>query len=75
MSSAIVTQVVNHLESMPLNLQEQVLAIVRALDTAIRPGVSGQQLLEFASTIDEDDLQMMSQAIEEGCEQVDLNEW
>ena len=75
MTSAVVTQVVNHLESMPLNLQEQVLAFVRALDTAIRRGVSGQQLLQFVGTIDEDDLQLMSQAIEDGCEQVDLNEW
>lgn len=75
MSSAIVTQVVNHLESMPLNLQEQVLAFVRTLDTAIRSGVSGQQLLQFAGAIGEDELQLMSHAIKEGCEQVDLNEW
>lgn len=75
MTSAVVTQVVHHLESMPLNLQEQVLAFVQALDSAIRRGVAGRQLLKFAGTIDKADLQLMSQAIEEGCEQVDLNEW
>jgi hypothetical protein len=75
MTSAIVNQVIDHLESLPPNLQEQVLAFVRALDTSYHRGVSGQQLLKFAGTIPKDDLQRMSQAIEEGCEQVDLHEW
>ncbi|MEM7129287.1 MAG: hypothetical protein AAF702_23340 [Chloroflexota bacterium] len=75
MASVVVTQVIDHLEALPLNLQEQVLAFVRALDTTIHQGVSGRQILRFAGSIDEDDLQVMSQAIEDGCEQVDLNEW
>ena len=75
MTNAVVTQVVNHLESMPLDLQEQVLAFVQSLDTALRRGVAGQQLVRFAGKIDEDDLDLMSHAIEEGCERVDLNEW
>jgi hypothetical protein len=38
-------------------------------------GVPGPQLLRFAGAISPDDLQLMRQAIEEGCERVDTNEW
>jgi hypothetical protein len=38
-------------------------------------GVPGRHLLQFAGTIDSADLDLMSQAIEEGCEQIDLDEW
>jgi hypothetical protein len=38
-------------------------------------GVPGKELLRFAGTIEADDLRAMAQVIEEGCEQVDLNEW
>jgi hypothetical protein len=56
-------------------LQRQVLAFVEALQTVVRRGVPGRQLLEFAGVIALDDLELMRQAIEDGCEQVDLNEW
>jgi len=38
-------------------------------------GIPGRELLRFAGTIEADDLEKMSAAIEEGCEQVDHNEW
>lgn len=38
-------------------------------------GVPGQQLLQFAGTIHTEDLKLMKQIIEEGCEQIDLDEW
>jgi hypothetical protein len=38
-------------------------------------GVAGRQLLSFAGSIAPDDLRLMSKAIEQGCEQVDTNEW
>ncbi|AFZ34873.1 hypothetical protein Sta7437_1305 [Stanieria cyanosphaera PCC 7437] len=38
-------------------------------------GTSGQQLLRFVGEIVLEDLQLMSEAIEEHCEQIDLNEW
>jgi hypothetical protein len=37
-------------------------------------GVPGHHLLQFTGTIDSADLDLMSQAIEEGCEQIDLDE-
>ncbi|MBI1296083.1 hypothetical protein GC175_14110 [bacterium] len=75
MNSATVNEIIDHVEALPPNLQEQVLVYVRALDTSYRHGVPGRELLRFAGAIAKEDLAQMSQAIEEGCEQVDLNEW
>jgi hypothetical protein len=75
MSSTVVTKVVEQLETLPENLQQQVLAFVQALKTALQPGIPGKQLLRFTGAIAADDLHLMQQAIEAGCEQVDLNEW
>ena len=75
MSSTIKTNVMEQLETLPENLQRQVLAFVQALQAVARQSVSGRQLLQFAGAIPADDLELMRQAIENGCEQVDLNEF
>jgi hypothetical protein len=77
MNTSIIEQVVEQLKAMPQSLQWQVLKFARNLtevDLEIR-GVSGKQLLRFAGTIPSDDLQLMQEAIEQDCEQIDLNEW
>lgn len=75
MNTSIIDQVVERLREMLQPLQWQVLEFARTLvDSNIR-GVPGQQLLRFAGAISSDDLQLMREAIEQDCEQVDLNEW
>lgn len=75
MSHTIKDQVMEQLESLPEDLQRQVLRFVQALQSLARRGVSGKQLLQFAGAISADDLELMRQAIEQECEQVDANEW
>jgi hypothetical protein len=75
MSDALVQEVIEHLEALPPNLQAQVLAYVRSLDVTMPQAIKGTAMLQFAGAISEADLDMMRQAIEQGCEQVDLNEW
>jgi hypothetical protein len=75
MSSAIVTKVIEQLESLPEDLQRQVLTFVEALQATVQRGVPGKELLEFAGAIPAEDLCLMRQAIQDGCERVDLNEW
>lgn len=75
MPSALIQEVVEHLEALPKNLQEQVLQLVRELDSTTLRGTPGKDLLQFAGTIPTSDLELMKEAIERGCEQVDLNEW
>jgi hypothetical protein len=55
--------------------QQQVLDYVRTLSTRKLQGTPGIALLRFAGAIDAQDLQVMAQAIEEGCEQVDAHDW
>ena len=75
MDNPIVNQVVEHMNALPNNLQRQVLDFVQALRLSEQHGVSGSQLLRFADTISADDLKKISKAIEDGCEQVELNGW
>lgn len=75
MPNGITAEVIEHLEALPYSLQEQILSLVRALDTSLKSGGSGGRLLQFAGSIPEADLRSMSDAIEQGCEQVGPNEW
>ena len=75
MNIPIIDEVVEQLKVMPQHLQWQVLEFVRALVKAEVRGTPGQQLLRFAGSIPADDLQLMSEAIEQDCERIDINEW
>ncbi|MFB2970027.1 hypothetical protein ACE1CD_13710 [Aerosakkonema sp. BLCC-F183] len=55
--------------------QQQVLDFARFLAMKNPVGVPGKELLQFAGTISHEDAKIMLEAIEEGCGQVDLNEW
>jgi hypothetical protein len=61
--------------TLPAKEQRRVLEFARALADAKPQGTPGSDLIRFAGTISPDELARMSQAIEEGCEQVDANAW
>ena len=75
MNIPIIDEVVEQLKVMPQHLQWQVLEFVRSLVEAKVRGTPGQQLLRFAGSIPFDDLQLMREAIEQDCEQIDDDEW
>ena len=75
MNTPVADKVIEQLKALPNDLQWRVLEFTRALATSAPHGVPGQQLLRFAGTIPVNDLQLMRQAIERVCEQVDANEW
>jgi hypothetical protein len=75
MQGLIIEEVVEQLKAMPQHLQWQVLEFARTLVKTEPQGTPGSQLLRFAGSISADDLQLMREAIEQDCEQVDLNEW
>lgn len=76
MNSSIIDEVYERLKVMPHSLQQQVLEFTRNLaDSTTVRGVPGSQLLRFAGNISLDDLKLMSEAIEQDCEQVNFNEW
>ena len=63
------------LHRLPEAQQQQVLDFARELAEVKPNGIPGTDLLAFAGRIPLDDLQRMSDAIEEGCEAVNLGEW
>jgi hypothetical protein len=75
MNISIIDEVIEQLRGMPQDLQGQVLEFARTLVPSQVRGAPGQQLLRFAGSIPQDDLRLMHEAIEQGCEQVDSNEW
>lgn len=75
MDISIVEKVVKQLKSLPQELQWRVLEFTRALSVSTPQGVAGAQLLRFAGTIPMADVKIMRETIEQGCEQVDANEW
>jgi len=64
-----------HFEDMSTDTEKIVTSSVLNPDNSSIRGIPGQQLLQFAGAIHTEDLKLMRQIIEEGCEQVDLNEW
>lgn len=75
MSTLIVDRIVEQLKALPYESQQRVLEFARGLQDSTPHGLPGDRLLRFAGVIPPDDLQLMQQTIEEGCERVDADEW
>ncbi|MBI4683706.1 MAG: hypothetical protein HY755_00725 [Nitrospirae bacterium] len=69
---SIKDNLVSQLDKLPYDLQLRVLDFLKTL---IPKGVEGKSLLRFEGAIPADDLNLMSKAIEENCERVDISEW
>lgn len=71
-NAAIKDNLIAQLDKLPYDLQLRVLDFA----TTLRPkGISGKNLIKFEGAIPTDDLLLMSKAIEDGCEKVDIGEW
>ena len=62
-------------EKLPVPQKQRVLEFVRELADPQLHGIPGTALAGFGGRIPADDLQQMREAIEEGCEAVNLSEW
>jgi len=75
MSTVVMDKVVEELAGLPSEMQWRVLEFARALARSRPRGVPGKDLVGLAGTIPPEDLAEISQAIEQTCEQVDLDAW
>ena len=75
MGNSIKERIIEQLKRLPADQQERVLEYIRTLADIDQAGVPGTELLRFAGAIDRDDQQLMSNAVEEGCERVDRGGW
>jgi len=73
--NAIIQQIIKQLSSLPPDLQKKIYDFTVELSHSRPKGTPGKDLLQFAGTIESDDIEVMKQAIEEGCEQVNADEW
>lgn len=71
-ATLVKNDLIAQLDKLPYGLQLRVLDFAKAL---IPKGIQGKTLLRFEGAIPAEDLQLMSKAIEEGCEKVDTDEW
>lgn len=70
--TSIKDSLIAQIDKLPSELQRRLLDITKTL---IPKGVEGKVLLRFEGVILADDLELMSKAIEEGCEKVEVSEW
>jgi len=75
MQSQIIMEAARQMAYLPYSLQERVLGYIMALMPRGEHGVHGRKLMQYAGVISRDDLQAMSDAIEDGCGRIDQHEW
>lgn len=68
-------EILKRLDQLPPQLQRQVLEFSQGLALSVPKGGPGVDLLRFAGVLGDEDAKAITEAIEEGCERVDSNEW
>ena len=68
-------ELLKQLEQLGPEEQRQVLEFVRTLATCKSRGTPGESLIRFGGVIDAADLAIIAETINEGCEQVNPDEW
>ncbi len=72
---AIKEQILNDLDRLTPEQQAHAAELVHGLVSPLPKGASGRDLLRFAGTMDDKSAREMTEAIQAGCERVDLDEW
>ncbi len=67
--------ILKQVEHLAPDLQRRVLDFARSLALSPPRGTTGKQLLHFAGILTDEEARAMTEAIEEGCERIDGNEW
>lgn len=75
MDISIIDELIEQLRVMPQHLQWRVLEFARTLTKTEVQGIPGRRLIRFAGSIPSDDIDLMREAIQQDCEQVDDSEW
>lgn len=75
MKPATEKELMKQLEQLGPEEQRRVLDFARTLATCKQCGTPGKSLIRFGGAIDAADLAIMAEAIEEGCEQINPDEW
>lgn len=74
-TATIKEQILSDLDRLSPEQQRQAAEFVRTLASPLPVGASVEDLMTIAGILDDESARQMREAIEEGCEQVDLDEW
>jgi len=74
-SSNIKKKILEDLEKLPAEKQQRVMEYTHALLISQPKPENGKGVLKLAGILNDEDSEEMMNIIEEGCEQVNLNEW
>jgi hypothetical protein len=69
------SELLKQMDQLPPDLQQQVLHYAKSLKSSLSRGTPGKEFLKFSGILSPEDAAEMLRIIEEGCEQVDPNEW
>lgn len=71
--AAVRKQILEDLDQLSPEMQRRAAELVHGLVSPLSKGTSGRGLLRFVGTLDDESAREMREAIEEGCERVDLD--
>ena len=72
---AVKDQILQDLDQLSPEQQKQATELVHGLVSRLPKGASVEDLMQLAGSLDDQSAREMMEAIQEGCERVDLNEW
>ena len=72
---AIKEQILSDLDRLSPAQQKRAAELVHDLVSPLPRGASIEDLIELSGSLDDESAREMIEAIEEGCERVDLDEW
>ena len=72
---AVKDQILQDLDQLSPEQQKQAAELVHGLVSRLPKGASVEDLVQLAGSLDDQSAREMMEAIEEGCERVDLDEW
>lgn len=72
---AVKDQILSDLDRLSPEKQKQAADLVHGLIAPLPKGASIDDLLKVAGTLDDESAREMTEAIEEGCERMDLHDW
>lgn len=75
LDSLLQEELVKEMDQLPPPLQRKVINYAHSLTQPRPRGTPGRQLKKYAGTLSPEEAEAMMAAIEEGCEQVEPNEW
>jgi hypothetical protein len=75
MSTPLISSLSSEINQLTPDQQNQVLDFVRQLKSTRDREQRRKAILETAGTISKEDIQLMEQAIQEGCEQINPHGW